>query len=99
MSKRQVPMVSVTIVIPVYNGALSLSELLRELAATLPELASEYEVIFVNDGSRDTSWQVIADLVAQYSWVRGFDLMRNYGQHNALLCGIREARHEIIVTM
>jgi glycosyltransferase involved in cell wall biosynthesis len=92
-------MVSLSLVIPVYNGALSLPELLRELAATLPELASEYEVILVNDGSRDTSWQVISDLVAQYSWVRGYDLMRNYGQHNALLCGIRQARHEIIVTM
>ena len=91
--------VSLSLVIPVYNGALSLPELMRELAATLPELASEYEVILVNDGSRDTSWQVISDLVTQYSWVRGFDLMRNYGQHNALLCGIREARHDIIVTM
>lgn len=92
-------MVSLSVVIPVYNGALSLDELLRELSQTLPTLADQYEVILVNDGSRDNSWQVITQLVQQYDWVHGFDLMRNYGQHNALLCGIRAARYEIIVTM
>ena len=57
------------------------------------------ELILVNDGSRDRSWDVICDLSIEYSWVRGINLMRNYGQHNALLCGIRAARNEIIVTM
>src|SRR5581483_11495973 len=45
------------------------------------------------------SWSVISDLADRYTWVRGINLMRNYGQHNALLCGIREANHDVIVTM
>jgi glycosyltransferase involved in cell wall biosynthesis len=69
------------------------------LGQTLPALARHYELILVNDGSRDDSWQVIDQLVRDYAWVRGFDLMRNYGQHNALLCGIRAAQYEIIATI
>jgi undecaprenyl-phosphate 4-deoxy-4-formamido-L-arabinose transferase len=57
------------------------------------------ELILVNDGSRDRSWEIIENLAAQYPWIRGLNLMRNYGQHNALLCGIRAAQHEVIVTM
>jgi len=53
----------------------------------------------VNDGSRDGSWGVIGELAAQHDWVRGINLMRNYGQHNALLCGIRQARYQVTVTM
>lgn len=93
------PTATLSIVIPVYNGALSLRELIAELAAVLPSLASQYEVILVNDGSRDESWQVITELAGKHAWVRGFDLMRNYGQHSALLCGIRAARYDIIATI
>jgi undecaprenyl-phosphate 4-deoxy-4-formamido-L-arabinose transferase len=45
------------------------------------------------------SWAVIEQLAAQYPWVRGINMMRNYGQHNALLCGVREAQYEVVVTM
>ncbi len=92
-------MPSLSIVVPVYNSALSLPKLAEALAVTLPTLAAEYELILVNDGSRDTSWQVIAGLLRQYPWIRAASLMRNYGQHNALLCGIRAARYDVIVTM
>jgi undecaprenyl-phosphate 4-deoxy-4-formamido-L-arabinose transferase len=61
--------------------------------------APAFEVILVNDGSHDHSWDVIHQLAHRYPWVRGISLMRNYGQHNALLCGIRAARHEVIVTL
>lgn len=93
------PVASLSIVIPVYNSAEGLPELIRQLGETLPRLAAAYELILVNDGSRDNSWQVISQLVAAHDWVRGFELMRNYGQHNALLCGIRAARYDIIATM
>jgi undecaprenyl-phosphate 4-deoxy-4-formamido-L-arabinose transferase len=53
----------------------------------------------VNDGSADDSWEVILQLARIHSWVRGINLMRNYGQHNALLAGIRAAQYEVIVTM
>ena len=59
----------------------------------------EHELILVNDGSKDASWSTIEALCEEYPWVRGVNLMRNYGQHNALLCGIRRARFDVIVTM
>jgi undecaprenyl-phosphate 4-deoxy-4-formamido-L-arabinose transferase len=65
----------------------------------LEGLAGCYEVVLVNDGSRDESWARIAELAAARPWVRGLNLMRNYGQHNALLCGIRAARYDVVVTM
>src|SRR5512133_700075 len=92
-------MSALSVVIPVYNGALSLPELVAQLAKELPQLAEQYELIFVEDDGRDNSWEVIKGLTQQYAWVRGFKHMRNYGQHNALLRGIRAAQYEIIVTM
>jgi undecaprenyl-phosphate 4-deoxy-4-formamido-L-arabinose transferase len=65
----------------------------------LSAAGSDYEILFVNDDSPDNSWQVIQQLAAQNPRVRGIRLMRNYGQHNATLCGVREARFEIIVTL
>jgi undecaprenyl-phosphate 4-deoxy-4-formamido-L-arabinose transferase len=53
----------------------------------------------VNDCSRDRSWQAIQNLAGTYSWIRGISLMRNYGQHNALLCGIRAAQYDTVVTI
>jgi glycosyltransferase involved in cell wall biosynthesis len=65
----------------------------------LDEAASDYELILVDDGSRDGTWRVIEDLAREHGWVKGVPLMRNYGQHNALLCGIRLARYVLTVTM
>ena len=93
----QVPGLSV--VIPVYNSQDSLSPLVGALAGTLPALSQQFEVILVNDGSKDQSWEVVRALAQQYAWVQGIDLMRNFGQHNALLCGLRAARYNIVVTM
>ena len=90
---------SLSIVIPVYRSAEGLNTLIEELEAVLPGLAEQYEIILVDDGSPDHSWDVIETLTKSHPQVRGFTLMRNYGQHNALLCGIREAQYEIIVTM
>lgn len=89
----------VTVVIPVYNSQDSLPPLIKRLAAALPGFCAAYEVILVNDASRDNSWRVIEDLAATHDWVHGINLMRNYGQHNALLCGIRSARYELVITM
>jgi len=88
-----------SIVIPVYNSAEALPELVQRLAGVLPALTPRFEVLLVNDGSRDQSWQVILALLAEHAWLRGINLMRNYGQHNALLAGIRAANGELIVTM
>ena len=88
-----------SVIVPVYNSEQSLGPLMQRLSEVLPSLADVYEVILVNDGSRDKSWPVISSLAEQYSFICGINMMRNYGQHNALLCGIRQAKGDVIVTM
>lgn len=90
---------SVSVIIPVYNSREVLPKLISALHKVLNGICNEFEVILIDDDSHDKSWEVIRKLSADNSWIRGIQLMRNYGQHNALLCGIREARFEIIVTM
>jgi glycosyltransferase involved in cell wall biosynthesis len=90
---------SISVVIPVYNSASILPELVGRLEMVLESLCDNYELIVINDGSRDNSWNVICQLAEKYKWIRGINLMRNYGQHNALLCGIKAACFDIIVTM
>jgi undecaprenyl-phosphate 4-deoxy-4-formamido-L-arabinose transferase len=89
----------ISVVVPVYNGSGSLRELAARLEAVLGEPGGPYELILVDDGSADDSWKVIGELAAGHGWIRGIALMRNYGQHNALLCGIRAARYSVTVTM
>jgi undecaprenyl-phosphate 4-deoxy-4-formamido-L-arabinose transferase len=90
---------SISVVVPVYNSELILRELVKRLEPVLTGVAREYELVLVNDGSRDQSWRIIQELSRAHPWVRGINLMRNYGQHNALLCGIRAARFDTLVTM
>lgn len=87
----------ISVVVPCYNSRDTLPELVARLEQTLAPAA--FEIILVNDGSRDDTWNVIASLASENVRVRGISLMRNYGQHNALLCGIRAARHRITVTL
>lgn len=90
---------SLSVVIPVYRSAESLDALVARLEPALRAHGVDFEVILVNDGSPDDSWQKIAALSASRPWLTGINLNRNYGQHNALLCGIRAARHPIVVTL
>ena len=89
----------ISVVVPVFNSESILSELIQRLEPALSALAPQFEVVLVNDGSRDQSWTVIQELSRTRPWVHGINLMRNYGQHNALLCGIRAARFGTLVTM
>ena len=93
------PAPSISIVVPVYNSELTLAALIERLDPVLRKVASAFEVILVNDGSRDGSWLVASELAQSHRFVRALNLMRNYGQHNALLAGIRSARNEIIITI
>ncbi|HEY9525937.1 MAG TPA: glycosyltransferase family 2 protein [Anaerolineales bacterium] len=90
---------NLTIVVPVYKGETFVRPLVAELIRTLPSFSENYEIILVNDGSPDRSWQLIQDLTRKEQCVRGIRMMRNYGQHNATLCGVRAARYEVVVTM
>jgi glycosyltransferase involved in cell wall biosynthesis len=89
----------VSVVVPVYNGAGTLAELVEAVHAALLPSQDAYEVIVVDDGSADGTWAAVNELSRAERAVRGLRLMRNYGQHNALLAGIRAARHEITVTL
>jgi glycosyltransferase involved in cell wall biosynthesis len=90
---------SLSVTIPIYNSVEILPVLLQRLDVVLPTLSARFEVILLDDGSPDDSWNVILRLSREYHWLRGVNLMRNYGQHNALLCGIRMAAYETIITM
>ncbi|MBC8107967.1 MAG: glycosyltransferase family 2 protein [Anaerolineae bacterium] len=91
----------ISVVIPVYNSQQSLPRLIERLAPVLRSIAGDdaFEIILVNDGSRDESWRVIRELSARHPFITGIHLTRNYGQHNALLCGIRMARFDRICTL
>jgi len=90
---------NISVIVPVYNSENSLSELYERLKDVMESIADDYEIIMVNDGSHDASWDVITRLTTQSQTLRGINLMRNFGQHNALLSGINVARYEIIVTI
>jgi len=92
-------MPSISVVIPVYRGAASLRALVQALQKHLPQISDAYEVIMVEDDGGDNSWEIIQALSADYAWLHGIKLMRNAGQHAALLCGIRAAQYDVIVTM
>jgi glycosyltransferase involved in cell wall biosynthesis len=89
----------ISVVVPVYRSSESLPLLIEELARVLPTLADHFECILVNDGSPDNSRAVLREMAQRHDWVRPINLLRNYGQHNAILCGIRRARYDVLVTM
>ena len=92
-------MSSVSVVIPVFNAAQSLEKLCQQLMPAMELITDDFEVIFVEDCSADGSWKIIRMLQESDRRVRGIRLGRNYGQHNALLCGIRAAQFDTIITM
>ena len=99
MTDRTLPGRGLSVVIPVYNSAPILPALVARLEPVLRGNASAFELILVNDGSRDNSWAVVSELANLHDWITGINLMRNYGQHNSLLCGVRRARYDTMVTM
>src|SRR5262245_14975242 len=90
---------SISVVVAVYNAERSLALLVERLEKSLTAIGLPFEVILVNDGSRDESWRIVQDLAGRRAWLGGIDLSRNFGQHNALLCGVRAARYTAVVTL
>lgn len=89
----------ISIVVPVYNAEKSLDELYSGLKKAMTERNLVHEIIFVDDFSMDGSWTIIERLKAKDDNVRGIQLSKNFGQHNATLCGIVKSKGEIIVTI
>ena len=88
-----------SVVIPVYNSAKIVSLVIARTMAFFEKQDWSYEIILVNDGSRDNSWQVIAAQAAQLPHVIAINLLRNYGQHNAVFCGIAQSRGQYVITI
>ena len=90
---------NISVVIPLYNEEESLPELHAWIARVMEAHHYTYEIIFVNDGSTDHSWEVIEKLCAQSSCVKGIKFRRNYGKSPALFCGFRKAEGDVVITM
>ena len=89
----------ISVVIPLYNEAESLPELYAWIERVMQEHGFSYEVIFVNDGSTDESWEVISDLASKSDHVKGIKFRRNYGKSPALYCGFEQAKGDVVITM
>ena len=96
MANKRTP-TTLSIVVPVFNSEGSLDRLCREINESCLKLSTE--IILVDDGSRDQSWKQIRSCVSKYQNVHGIKLSKNYGQHNATLAGIREAKGQFIATI
>jgi undecaprenyl-phosphate 4-deoxy-4-formamido-L-arabinose transferase len=93
------PLPEISLVVPVFNEERTLEEVLRRATATLEELGKPFEVIVVDDGSRDGTWTIVERLAAADSRVRAVRFKRNFGQHPAMHAGLVRARGAVVVTM
>ncbi len=91
--------ISLSVCVPVYNSEQTLKELCGRLDQVLKPIADHYDLILIDDASKDRSWQVITELCKTNSRIKAIQLMRNFGQHNALMCGFRYAKGDYIVTI
>ena len=89
----------ISVVVPLYNEDESIAELYGWIDRVMNEHHFGYEVIFVNDGSTDRSWEVISELSAEHEEVKGIKFRRNYGKSPALYCGFKEAQGDVVITM
>lgn len=88
-----------SVVIPVFNSEQIVGTTIARTVSFFEEHGLSYEIILVNDGSSDGSWSVLQEATAKHPHVRAVNLLRNYGQHNANLCGLRRARGDYVVTL
>ncbi len=89
----------ISVVVPLYNEAESLPELAAWVDRVMRENGFSYEMILIDDGSSDGSWEVVEGLKAQYPAIRGISFARNYGKSAALYCGFAAAEGEVVITM
>ena len=89
----------ISVVVPLYNEEESLPELVAWIDRVAKDNRLSYEVIMIDDGSTDRSWEVVEKLAKQYDTVRGIAFRRNYGKSAALYCGFEAAQGEVVITM
>jgi undecaprenyl-phosphate 4-deoxy-4-formamido-L-arabinose transferase len=94
------PEIEISVVVPVYRSSATLATLVARLRTVLDTTGHRYEIVLVDDGSPDDSWQVLQRLQSEYAGeVTAVQLMRNFGQHNALMCGFRHSSGKYVVTI
>ena len=89
----------ISIIVPLFNENESLPELVRRIDATMCSEGLGYELILVDDGSQDGSWESIRDLAREYPCVKGISFRRNYGKSAALFCGFEQAEGRVVCTL
>jgi glycosyltransferase involved in cell wall biosynthesis len=88
-----------SVVVPVYNSAEILPHLVERLAKVFDGMGRSFELLLIDDCSADDGWRVIGELRTQHPFIRAWRLTRNFGQHNALMCGFQRCRGEFVVTL
>lgn len=89
----------ISVVVPLFNEAESLPELTSWIERVMNDQRFSYEIIFVDDGSRDASWEIIEGLCAKSPAVKGIKFTRNYGKSAGLYCGFAQAQGDVVITM
>ena len=89
----------ISVIVPLYNEEESLPELHAWIQRVMNANQYSYEIIFINDGSTDRSWEVIEELRQKDACVKGIKFRRNYGKSPALYCGFNAAEGDVIITM
>ncbi len=89
----------ISVIIPLYNEAESLPELTAWIERVMQENGYTYEIIFINDGSTDNSWEIIEQLKEKNANIHGIKFRRNYGKSPALYCGFERAQGDVVITM
>ncbi len=89
----------ISVIVPLYNEEESLPELVAWIKKVMSENNFSYEIIMIDDGSKDNSWAVIEELKQKESAIKGIKFMRNYGKSAALFCGFEEAQGDVVITM
>ena len=91
----------VSIIVPVYNSSPMLEELVQRIVLTMANLnlKNNYELLLINDASKDDSWKTITVLIKQFTFIKGINLSENFGQHNAIMAGLNNCRGDYIITI
>ena len=89
----------ISVIVPVYNEEDNLKPLYARLVKALDSTAKSYEIIFINDGSKDSSFEILRGFAAENPKVKVIDFVRNFGQHPAIIAGFANASGELVITI
>src|SRR5660397_100597 len=89
----------ISVVVPLYNEEESLPELAAWIKKVMDENNFSYEIVMIDDGSKDNSWKVVQKLQSENPFVKGIKFRRNYGKSAALYCGFDVVQGDVVITM